>query len=138
MSSFFFPLPHPFPPFLAPPSIVCFASRPSYACNRALTGNLFGRCAFPLQTFVSHARAYAFVRGGVFACARPCGAQGYVIGSCIQHIPIAGRDITNFIQLLMRERESSIPPDDAMDVRALAAVPESRSRLIASPSQDPA
>jgi len=43
-------------------------------------------------------------------------ADGYVIGSCIKHIPIAGRDITNFIQLLMRERETNIPPDDAMDV----------------------
>jgi len=43
-------------------------------------------------------------------------ADGYVIGSCIKHIPIAGRDITNFIQLLMREREQNIPPDDAMDV----------------------
>ena len=32
-------------------------------------------------------------------------ADGYVIGSCIKHIPLAGRDITNFIQLLMRERE---------------------------------
>ena len=33
----------------------------------------------------------------------------YVIGSCIKHIPLAGRDITNFIQLLMRERESGMP-----------------------------
>ena len=36
-------------------------------------------------------------------------ADGYVIGSCIKHIPIAGRDITNYIQLLMREREQTIP-----------------------------
>jgi len=43
-------------------------------------------------------------------------ADGYVIGSCIKHIPLAGRDITNFIQLLMRERETTIPPDDAMEV----------------------
>lgn len=26
-------------------------------------------------------------------------AEGYVIGSCIKHIPIAGRDITFFIQV---------------------------------------
>ena len=32
-------------------------------------------------------------------------AEGYVIGSCIKHIPIAGRDITSFIQQLLRERE---------------------------------
>jgi len=43
-------------------------------------------------------------------------ADGYVIGSCIKHIPIAGRDITNFIQLLLRERETTIPADEAMDV----------------------
>jgi len=43
-------------------------------------------------------------------------AEGYVIGSCIKHIPIAGRDITNFIQLLLRERETTIPADDAMEV----------------------
>ena len=34
-------------------------------------------------------------------------AEGYVIGSCIKHIPIAGRDITYFIQQLLREREVS-------------------------------
>jgi actin-related protein 3 len=43
-------------------------------------------------------------------------ADGYVIGSCIKHIPMAGRDITNFIQTLIRERESSIPPDECMEV----------------------
>ncbi|KAM4718736.1 actin-related protein 3B isoform 2-T2 [Anableps anableps] len=32
-------------------------------------------------------------------------AEGYVIGSCIKHIPIAGRDITFFIQQLLRDRE---------------------------------
>lgn len=36
-------------------------------------------------------------------------ADGYVIGSCIKHIPLAGRDITGFIQQLMREREKDIP-----------------------------
>ena len=30
-------------------------------------------------------------------------------GSCIKHIPLAGRDITNFIQLLMREVTSAVP-----------------------------
>lgn len=43
-------------------------------------------------------------------------AEGYVIGSCIRHIPLAGRDITNFIQQLMRERENEIPPDEAMEI----------------------
>ncbi|KAG7269378.1 hypothetical protein CRUP_015704 [Coryphaenoides rupestris] len=35
-------------------------------------------------------------------------AEGYVIGSCIKHIPIAGRDITFFIQQLLRDREVGI------------------------------
>lgn len=43
-------------------------------------------------------------------------AEGYVIGSCIKHIPIAGRDITYFIQQLLRERETGIPPEQSMEV----------------------
>jgi len=43
-------------------------------------------------------------------------AEGYVIGSCIKHIPIAGRDITSFIQQLLREREIGIPPEQSMEV----------------------
>merc|ERR1712078_211429 len=43
-------------------------------------------------------------------------AEGYVIGSCIKHIPIAGRDITAFVQQLLRDRESHIPPEQALEV----------------------
>ncbi|EDO41822.1 predicted protein [Nematostella vectensis] len=42
-------------------------------------------------------------------------AEGYVIGSCIKHIPIAGRDITFFVQQLLREREMGIPPEQSME-----------------------
>ena len=42
--------------------------------------------------------------------------DGYVVGSCIKHIPIAGRDITYFIQQLLRERETGIPPELSMEV----------------------
>lgn len=42
-------------------------------------------------------------------------AEGYVIGSCIKHIPIAGRDITQFVQQLLREREPSIPPEQSLE-----------------------
>ncbi|XP_077997194.1 actin-related protein 3 [Glandiceps talaboti] len=42
-------------------------------------------------------------------------AEGYVIGSCIKHIPIAGRDITFFIQQLLREREVGIPPEQSLE-----------------------
>ena len=44
-------------------------------------------------------------------------AEGYVIGSSIKSIPIAGRDITSFVQQLLRERgETSIPPEDSLRV----------------------
>ncbi|CAE6456328.1 unnamed protein product [Rhizoctonia solani] len=45
-------------------------------------------------------------------------AEGYVIGSAIKHIPIAGRDITSFVQTLLRERgeTASIPPEDQLRV----------------------
>lgn len=43
-------------------------------------------------------------------------AEGYVIGSCIKHIPLAGRSITQFIQQLMRERREPIPSEDSLEV----------------------
>lgn len=42
-------------------------------------------------------------------------AEGYVIGSCIKHIPVAGRNITYFIQSLLREREVGIPPEQSLE-----------------------
>ena len=36
-------------------------------------------------------------------------AEGYVIGSCIKHIPIAGREVTAFIQKMLRDRNE--PPE---------------------------
>ena len=38
-----------------------------------------------------------------------------MIGSCIKHIPIAGRDITYFIQQILREREVGIPPEQSLE-----------------------
>jgi len=43
-------------------------------------------------------------------------AEGYVIGSSIKHIHLAGRDITAFVQQLMRERNEPIPPSESMEV----------------------
>ncbi|KAF8307343.1 Actin/actin-like protein [Clavulina sp. PMI_390] len=47
----------------------------------------------------------------------PC-AEGYVIGSAIKHIPIAGRDLTGFVQTLLRERGemANVPTEDQMKV----------------------
>jgi actin-related protein 3 len=43
-------------------------------------------------------------------------AEGYVIGSSIKHIPLAGRDITAFVQQLMRERSEPVPSAESMEV----------------------
>ncbi|KAG6759065.1 hypothetical protein POTOM_035532 [Populus tomentosa] len=43
-------------------------------------------------------------------------ADGYVIGSSIKSIPIAGKDVTLFIQQLMRERGENVPPEDSFEV----------------------
>lgn len=43
-------------------------------------------------------------------------AEGYVIGSCIKHIPLAGRDITAFVQQFLRERDERIPPAESLAV----------------------
>jgi len=42
--------------------------------------------------------------------------EGYVIGSCIKHIPLAGRDVTNFIVEQLRNRNEPIPPEDTLNV----------------------
>lgn len=42
--------------------------------------------------------------------------EGYVIGSCIKHIPLAGRDVTHFVQQLMQDRKEPVPAEDALDV----------------------
>ncbi|KAF4571303.1 Arp2/3 complex subunit, actin nucleation center [Pleurotus pulmonarius] len=44
--------------------------------------------------------------------------RGYVIGSAIKHIPIAGRDISQFVLNLMRERGemTAVPPEDHLKV----------------------
>jgi actin-related protein 3 len=43
-------------------------------------------------------------------------ADGYVIGSCIKHIPLAGRTVTSFIQQLMRDRKEPVPAEDSLEV----------------------
>ena len=42
--------------------------------------------------------------------------EGYVIGSCIKHIPLAGHDITKFVYSQLRERGEPVPPEVCMDV----------------------
>ena len=42
--------------------------------------------------------------------------EGYVIGSCIKHIPLAGRDVTNFIMDMLRQRKENMPAEDALNI----------------------
>jgi actin-related protein 3 len=42
--------------------------------------------------------------------------DGYVIGNAIKHIPLAGRDVTNFVLEKLREREKNIPAEEAMAI----------------------
>lgn len=46
----------------------------------------------------------------------PPQVDGYVIGSCIRHIPLAGRNITAFVQQLLRDRKEPVPPEDSLEV----------------------
>jgi len=42
--------------------------------------------------------------------------SGYVIGSCIKHIPMAGRTITDFFMEQLRSRNEPVPADQIIDV----------------------
>ena len=44
--------------------------------------------------------------------------DGYVISSCVKHIPLAGRDITNFTLQMMKDRGEKIPAGDAHEIAA--------------------
>ncbi len=48
-----------------------------------------------------------------------------MIGSCIKHIPIAGRDITYFTHSMLREREVGIPPEQSLETAKAVKVRES-------------
>jgi len=43
-------------------------------------------------------------------------SAGYVIGSCIKHIPLAGRDVTNFMINTLRERGENPPAAEALNI----------------------
>lgn len=50
--------------------------------------------------------------------------DGYVIGSSIKHIPLAGRDVTHFIQQLLRERSDETGLSPEMTMAAAKALKE--------------
>jgi actin-related protein 3 len=42
--------------------------------------------------------------------------DGYVIGSCIKHVPLAGRDITEYIMRAIRDRGETLDSEDIKNV----------------------
>jgi len=46
-------------------------------------------------------------------------ADGYVIGSRISHVPLAGSDVTKFILQMMRNRGEAVESDQGMDIARL-------------------
>lgn len=43
-------------------------------------------------------------------------SDGFVIGSCVKHIPLAGKDITRFILQQLRDRGEPVPSEEGMDI----------------------
>jgi actin-related protein 3 len=43
-------------------------------------------------------------------------ADGFVIGSCVKHIPLAGRDITKFTLQELKDRKEPMPSEDVLDI----------------------
>jgi actin-related protein 3 len=43
-------------------------------------------------------------------------SDGFVIGSCVKHIPLAGRDITKFVLGELRNRKEPLPSEDALEI----------------------
>lgn len=43
-------------------------------------------------------------------------SDGFVIGSCVKHIPLAGKDITKFILQHLRDRGEKVPSEDSLDI----------------------
>lgn len=44
--------------------------------------------------------------------------DSYVIGSCVKNIPLAGRDMTNFILQSLKDRGEKFPPEDSNEIAA--------------------
>lgn len=56
--------------------------------------------------------------------------DGYAIGSAIKHIPLAGRDVTHFIQQLLRDRtDLNLPPE--LTLEAARKIKESEYTYVA-------
>ena len=66
-------------------------------------------------------------------------AEGYVIGSAIKHVPIAGKDITQFVQQLLRDRgeTANMPPEDQLRVYVLVLASRQSRRKLTPPSACP-
>jgi actin-related protein 3 len=43
-------------------------------------------------------------------------SDGFVIGSCVKHIPLAGKDITKFIMQHLRDRGEQFAAEDGLEI----------------------
>ena len=58
--------------------------------------------------------------------------EGYPISNAIQHVPIAGREMTLFIADLLKDRETTIPPEDRF--QTAKAIKERYCKVAMNPS----
>lgn len=58
--------------------------------------------------------------------------EGYPISNAIQHVPVAGREMTLFISELLKDREKSVPPEDRF--ATAKAIKERYCRVAMHPS----
>lgn len=71
-------------------------------------------------------------------------AHGFVINSCIKHIPICGRDITKFVMHKIKQRNDQIQQEDLMDTARkvkesychVSLNPEASAKKFADPRSD--
>ena len=59
--------------------------------------------------------------------------EGYPISNAIQHVPVAGREMTLFIADLLKDRETTVPPEDRFNTAK--AIKERFCRVAMHPSQ---
>ena len=58
--------------------------------------------------------------------------EGYPISNAIQHVPVAGREMTSFIAEILKEREPTVAPEDRME--AARCIKERFCRVAKHPS----